>query len=208
MASYETLPPECLLRILELLTLHDILALLGTSKVWNALIHENENSVYARLAFNHGFLSTPSISLEAACRGWVSPVFDDIQTWKQYCRVQLGAQRRWEGKQSAFVAEDLFKSEQEVGPHRFQIDVDKKLLAMTGDRESTGLVVHCLRNPGRKSLFKINGVKSYSHLEMSKGFLVFTCADSSALEVWRWAEDQHKDPVDCNPDIGQVYSYQ
>ncbi|KAG9090631.1 hypothetical protein FS749_000409 [Ceratobasidium sp. UAMH 11750] len=43
---------------------------------------------------------------------------------------------------------------------------------------------------------------------MSKGFLVFTCADSSALEVWRWAEDQHKDPVDCSPDIGQVYSYQ
>ncbi|KAG8748440.1 hypothetical protein FRC12_013843 [Ceratobasidium sp. 428] len=208
MASHESLPPECWLRILVFLTLHDVPVLLATSKRWNTLISENENYVYARLAFNHGFLPTLLTSLEDARRGWISPAFENIQTWKQYCRVQLGAKRRWEGSQSAFVAKDLFGSEQEVGPHRFKIDVDKQLLAMTGGRESSALVVHCLRNPGRKSLFRIDEVKSFSHLEMSNGFLVFTCSDTTVLEVWRWAEDQRMHPVNCSPVLQQIHMYQ
>lgn len=45
-------------------------------------------------------------------------------------------------------------------------------------------------------------------MEMSNGFVVFTCRDFRSLEVWRWAIDQRKDPVECEPEPQQVEMYQ
>ncbi|KAF8608304.1 hypothetical protein BDV93DRAFT_519345 [Ceratobasidium sp. AG-I] len=207
MISYERLPPECFLQILGFLSLPDVAILLRTSKLWNSVISKNEATVYAKLAYNHGFVSVYSPSLGTARRGWISSVVNGTQTWKAYCLVLLNSERRWEGNERAHISPDLFGFHQRVPVHRFKVDTDKQLLTMTGGSGGS-LVVHCLQNPGQPALFELSKVKPYAHVEMSKGFVVFTCDQYETMEVWRWAVDQVDDPVHCEPETGQMAVYE
>ncbi|CAE6522141.1 unnamed protein product [Rhizoctonia solani] len=71
------------------------------------------------------------------------------------------------------------------------------------------LVVHCLRDLTRQALFRLDQISIYAHVEMSNGFVVFTCGPEAgdSLEVWRWAEDQDVYPLDCSPTESQRHLY-
>lgn len=43
---------------------------------------------------------------------------------------------------------------------------------------------------------------------MSNGFIVFTCEEPDLLEVWRWAEDQAREPCDRAPSSQQIAMYE
>ncbi|CAE6474397.1 unnamed protein product [Rhizoctonia solani] len=76
--------------------------------------------------------------------------------------------------------------------------------------ENGSLVVHCLRDPIRQALFCLQQISIYSHVEMSNGFVVFTCGAEApdSLEVWRWAEDQDAYPLESAPTGQQQQLYE
>ncbi|KAG8698232.1 hypothetical protein FRC09_007349 [Ceratobasidium sp. 395] len=51
-------------------------------------------------------------------------------------------------------------------------------------------------------------VSSLAHVEMSNGFVAFTCEASTELEVWRWAQDQAIDPAPAQPEPRQTVMHQ
>lgn len=85
--TYKDLPPECLLRVIEFLSVADVAALLGTSTLWNSLINENENAIYQRFANSQEPANVPLGSPEAARKRWISPAANEVQNWKQYCEI-------------------------------------------------------------------------------------------------------------------------
>lgn len=86
-STYESLPPECLLRIIAFLNLPDIVSLLRTSRLWNSVIAENEQVVYHRLTNNWDSTDRALNSLADALGNWGSPDAKRIRTWKQYCEI-------------------------------------------------------------------------------------------------------------------------
>lgn len=84
-ATYEDLPPECLLRIIAFLTLADVTALLRVSRLWNLVINDNEEVVYHQFARCWDLMGVPPASLTDALKGWASREVPKIQGWKQYC---------------------------------------------------------------------------------------------------------------------------
>ncbi|KAH7334856.1 hypothetical protein B0J17DRAFT_671830 [Rhizoctonia solani] len=211
--TYEDLPPECLLRIIAFLALPDVIALLCTSRLWNSVITSNEQVVYHQLANNYDRADVPLGSLENALRNWASPDTKIIRTWKKYCQLQVATERRWNGQGRAYSSPDFFGATQQTQVHRIKIDTEKSLLVMSGQTETDEggcLVVHCLRDPTRQALFCLDQISIYAHVEMSDGFVVFTCGPeaSDSLEVWRWAEDQDVYPLDCSPTEQQHQLYE
>ena len=81
----EDLPPECLLRVIEYLTLADVTVLLKTSNFWNSIISQNENTIYCRLASSQEPNIAPIGSLDTALARWLSPATTQVKNWKQYC---------------------------------------------------------------------------------------------------------------------------
>lgn len=155
--TYNDLPPECLLRVIEFLSLTDVTALLRTSTLWNSLISENENAIYCRLANYHEPNNAPLGSLEAARKRWVSPAANEVQNWKQYCeivglpqvrlilkriltgRLQTNTRRRWIGKEKAYLSRNVLASEGGPCIDHLKIDTEKSLLAMTVENLSGAL---------------------------------------------------------------------
>ncbi|KAF8706732.1 A Receptor for Ubiquitination Targets, partial [Rhizoctonia solani] len=211
-STYETLPPECLLRIIAFLTLPDVVSLLRTSRLWNSVIVGNEQIVYHRLANNWDSTAIPLSSLGTALENWGSPNAKKIHTWKQYCQLQVATEKRWNGKGRSNSSPDVFGRAQRIQVHRIKIDTEKSLLVMSGQDEGDqngSLVVHCLQDPSRQALFYLDQISIYAHVEMSNGFVVFTCGPEApdSLEVWRWAEDQDACPLNSTPTAQQQQLY-
>ncbi|KAG8716895.1 hypothetical protein FRC08_008599, partial [Ceratobasidium sp. 394] len=92
--------------------------------------------------------------------------------------------------------------------HRIKIDTEKLLLVTTEEAApDASLAVHCLESQGRPMLFQLKQVSNLAHVEMSNGFVVFTCEESTKLEVWRWAQDQATDPAPAQPEPHQTNMY-
>ncbi|CAE6517655.1 unnamed protein product, partial [Rhizoctonia solani] len=211
--TYEDLPPECLLRIIAFLALPDVIVLLRTSRLWNLVITSNEQTVYCQIANRHDRTNISPDSLDDILKTWVTPATKRIRTWKQYCQLQIATERRWNGRGQAYSSQDVFGAAQQIQVHRIKIDTEKSLLVMSGQTErdeSGSLVVHCLREPTRQALFCLHQISIYAHVEMSDGFVVFTCgADApDSLEVWRWAEDQNLHPLNSSPTEQQRQLYE
>ncbi|CAE6481101.1 unnamed protein product [Rhizoctonia solani] len=211
--TYEDLPPECLLRIIAFLALPDVIALLRTSRLWNSVITSNEQVVYHQLANKYCRTDMSLGSLDDVLKTWATPVTERIRTWKQYCHLQVSTERRWNGRGQAYSSQDVFGAAQQIQVHRIKIDTEKSLLVMSGqtERDEGGsLVVHCLREPTRQALFCLYEISIYAHVEMSDGFVVFTCGAEApdSLEVWRWAEDQDAYPLDSSPTKQQRQLYE
>ncbi|KAJ1306149.1 hypothetical protein OPQ81_010860 [Rhizoctonia solani] len=210
--TYKDLPPECLLRIIVFLPLPDVIALLCTSRLWNSVINSNEQVVYHQLAIDYDCTDVSIGSLEDVLKKWASPDAKRIRTWKQYCQLQVATEKRWNGKGRAYSSPDVFEAAQQTRVHRIKIDTEKSLLVMSGqaDEDRGCLVVHCLRDPTRRALFCLDEISSYAHVEMSQGFVVFTCGVEApdSLEVWRWADDQDVEPLDRSPTEQQQRLYE
>ncbi|KAF8604781.1 hypothetical protein BDV93DRAFT_605713 [Ceratobasidium sp. AG-I] len=204
----EDLPPECLLRVIEFLTLADVTVLLRTSNFWHSIICQNENTIYCRLAGSQEPYNAPIGSLETTLTRWLSPAATQVKTWKQYCRFQIDTRQRWFGKDLAYHSRDVLGSAKKLQVHRLKIDVEKSLLVMTVERSPGCLVVHCLQDPTRPALFQLEGIANVAHLEMSNGFVVFTCEENHLLEVWRYAEDQAVQPLSRAPTDEQRVMYE
>ncbi|KAG8748991.1 hypothetical protein FRC12_013677 [Ceratobasidium sp. 428] len=207
--TYEDIPPECLVRIIEFLSLGDITALLLTSTSWNSTISANENTIYRRIAEAHDPISPPLGSIEAACKGWVSPAARVLKSWKEYCRLQVRTKQRWLGKSKARVSLDILGWGVRPQIHRIKIDIEKLLLVTTEEAmHDPALSVYCLQSEDRPMLFRLGQVSSLAHVEMSNGFVAFTCEASTELEVWRWAQDQAIDPAPAQPEPRQTVMHQ
>ncbi|CAE6468244.1 unnamed protein product [Rhizoctonia solani] len=210
--THEDLPPECLLRIIAFLTLPDVVALLRTSRLWNSVITSNEQVIYHQLANYHDSTDASLGSLADVLKSWASPDTKRIRTWKQYCQIQVATERRWGGKGRAYSSPDIF-GESQTRVHRIKVDTEKSLLVMSSqtERDQGGsLAVHCLLDPTRQAIFCLGQISSYAHVEMSNGFIVFTCGAEApdSLEVWRWAEDQEACPLDSSPTKQQQRLYE
>ncbi|KAG9077730.1 hypothetical protein FS749_010346, partial [Ceratobasidium sp. UAMH 11750] len=205
--TYEDLPPECLLRVIEFLSLQDVTALLLTSSSWHSIITENESAIYRQFAEAHNPLAPRLGSLEFARKGWVSPGARGLKSWKEYCRLQVQTKQRWFGKSRAHMSMDILQG-QRSQVHRIKIDTEKLLLVTTEEAApDASLAVHCLESQGRPMLFQLKQVSNLAHVEMSNGFVVFTCEESTKLEVWRWAQDQATDPAPAQPEPHQTNMY-
>ncbi|KDN43829.1 hypothetical protein RSAG8_05822, partial [Rhizoctonia solani AG-8 WAC10335] len=212
-ATYEDLPPECLLRIIAFLALPDVIALLRTSRPWNSVIMSNEQVVYHQLANRYDCTDVSLASLDAVLKTWATPATKGIRTWKQYCQLQVSTEGRWNGRGQAYSSQDVFGTAQQIQVHRIKIDTEKSLLVMSGqtERDEVGsLVVHCMREPTRQALFSLHQISIYAHVEMSDGFVVFTCGAEApdSLEVWRWAEDQDANFLNSSPTEEQQRLYE
>ncbi|QRV98104.1 F-box protein [Ceratobasidium sp. AG-Ba] len=127
---------------------------------------------------------------------------------KQTGKLQVRTTQRWLGKSRARTSLDVFGPSQQSRVHRIKIDTAKLLLVMTEEANSgdAHLTVYSL-GPGRPMLFQLEQVSTLAHVEMSNGFVVFTCGDSNVLEVWRWAQDQEVDLVPQRPEMDQLNVY-
>ncbi|KAH7334857.1 hypothetical protein B0J17DRAFT_92319 [Rhizoctonia solani] len=212
-STYSDLPTECLLRILSFLALPDMAILLRTSKLWNSIITANEQLLYHQSADNLNGMSTPFGSPSDALDGWLSREARGVRGWKEYCRLYVTTERRWRGKERPYSTRDAFKSVQQTRVGWVKIDIEKALLIMAGDEEleeDNRVIIHCLRDPTRKALFCLNQIPSFTRIEISGGFVVFSSvrAGSDSFEVWRWAEDQATSQIVRQPTHEQSQKYE
>jgi hypothetical protein len=92
-------------------------------------------------------------------------------------QLQVVTNRRWHGKEKAYTSLDVFGYAQQTQVDLVKIDTEKSLVVMMGRsgawhfsqlRSRTNefvdndgcLVVHCLRDPTQKALFRINQVRN------------------------------------------------
>ncbi|KAF8756416.1 hypothetical protein RHS01_04363 [Rhizoctonia solani] len=210
-STYETLPPSAYCESLHSwLCRRCFLATYLTTL--ELVIVGNEQIVYHRLANNWDSTAIPLSSLGTALENWGSPNAKKIHTWKQYCQLQVATEKRWNGKGRSNSSPDVFGRAQRIQVHRIKIDTEKSLLVMSGQDEGDqngSLVVHCLQDPSRQALFYLDQISIYAHVEMSNGFVVFTCGPEApdSLEVWRWAEDQDACPLNSTPTAQQQQLY-
>ncbi|CAE6520289.1 unnamed protein product [Rhizoctonia solani] len=212
--TYNDLPTECLLRILNFLTLPDIAALLRTSKLWNSIINANEQTLYHQLAEDLDAASIKLGSLLDALDGWLSQEANKVRGWKDYCRLRVITERRWEGKERPYSTTDAFKSVQQTRVGWIKIDTEKGLLVMAGDEEADEdncVVVHCLRDPMHGALFHLKQARN-NILAPGHGLLNHVFGNvrvgSDSFEVWRWAEDQAISQMARQPTDEQSQKYE
>ncbi|KAF8608310.1 hypothetical protein BDV93DRAFT_519353 [Ceratobasidium sp. AG-I] len=212
---YEDMPPECLLRVIEFLTLADVTVLLRTSAFWHSIITQNENAIYCQLSNSQEPNNAPLGSLDIALTRWISPATKQVKNWKQYCQLQVNTKKRWLGKERGHVIRNAVETSYGFPGCLFVVDIVKALLAVTSrgldeteEVEKHSLVVHCLQDPTRPTLFQLDVDSTATHVEMANGFVVFTHENIKTLEVWRWAEDQAADPLSCAPTDRQRAVYE
>ncbi|CUA67214.1 Transient-receptor-potential-like protein [Rhizoctonia solani] len=206
------LPPECLVHIVRYLNLPDVACLLCTSKHWHSVITSNETIIYQRLAgdydsrMGHG----PFDHFQDALDTWASPSAKSIKSWKQYCKLQATTEQRWRGKHTPSYTLDFCGTTQTDFVQNIQIDLEKSLLLTTEigplgaiDR----IVVRCLLDNSHPTLFTLFMEGDIIHrIELSNGFLV--CSSQKKLSVWRWAQDQQRDPIALEPAAWQTLIYE
>ncbi|CAE7118121.1 unnamed protein product [Rhizoctonia solani] len=138
-----------------------------------------------------------------------------VHTQRQYKlgRSIAATERRWKGELHPNYTVNFCQSAQsgERVAQNIQVDSEKSLLLVTelGDYGYIGrIVVRSLLDSTRPTLFTLN-MDTYDiihSIKLSNGFLV--CKTQHKLSLWRWAEDQQRDPVSLEPASWQTALYE
>jgi F-box-like len=79
------LPAELALVVLAYLPLSSIATLLRVSRHWSSFIGANRDAIYHKAAVWHGFIPSPSTSLEELNLWYSGRSLKGVNTWQDFC---------------------------------------------------------------------------------------------------------------------------
>ena len=180
MDPLKRLPPEIILRIIEISPISTIAALTRVTRSWHSFIEEtHQEAIYSSPSKTFYPNSRRDLSFITEFQSFAR-YFEGATSWKDICKRQTLLNRNWDDERP-LTRESVIQVGNDA-VWRFRVDWKRRLIISTSQRG--GLNVTDLDTGNLLWRLPNDEVRPFAHLEYENGLAVFDRA-GNGLEVWK-----------------------